>query len=61
MQQGGSKMIKWRSVRIPNKLYEEINEMKEDLNCTSVSEFSRRVLEEYLASHRKESEMEVKA
>jgi len=54
-------MIKWRSVRIPNKLYEEINEMKEDLNCTSVSEFSRRVLEEYLASHRKESEMGVKA
>jgi metal-responsive CopG/Arc/MetJ family transcriptional regulator len=52
MQQEGSNMIKWRSVRIPNKLYEEVNQRKEDLNCTSVSEVARKALEEFLTSHK---------
>ncbi|MFP3257464.1 MAG: hypothetical protein RXO36_06675 [Candidatus Nanopusillus acidilobi] len=45
-------MIKWRSVRIPNKLYEEVNQRKGDLNCTSVSEVARKALEEFLILHK---------
>jgi metal-responsive CopG/Arc/MetJ family transcriptional regulator len=56
MQQEVSNIIKWKTVRIPEKLYEEANQRKEEFNCTSPSELTRKVLEEFLRSHRKKGE-----
>lgn len=54
MQHKGGNMIKWRSARIPENLYKEVDKRKEELNCTSVSEVARKALEEFLATHKQE-------
>lgn len=41
--------MKWAAVRIPKQLFDEIAGSLEELNVTSVSEFTRKVLTDYLA------------
>ena len=40
--------MNWATVRIPQNLFNEVNRKLSDLNATSVSEITRRVLVEYL-------------
>jgi len=47
-------MIKWRTIRIPEKLYEEANLRKEEFYCTSPSELIRKALEEFFNTHKKD-------
>ncbi|MEM3264716.1 MAG: hypothetical protein QXH07_02050 [Thermoplasmata archaeon] len=48
--------IKWKTARIPEKLYNEAKKMRKELNCTSVSEVARRALEEFLKTHKQKSD-----
>jgi len=40
--------MNWATVRIPQNLFDEVNGKLTELNATSVSELTRRVLIEYL-------------
>ncbi|MHB1708696.1 MAG: hypothetical protein ACYCT2_04390 [Thermoplasmataceae archaeon] len=40
--------VNWATVRIPQQLFDDVSKRLQELNATSVSEITRRVLVEYL-------------